>query len=446
MDQIFSFIERFAFRLPGELLARHAEQLRKMFRAFKGNARILVLTNICWMIPVTFSTVYLPIFMSEQGLSKTQIGTVGSVSFLFQVLGALLGGRIAEKLGWKRTLMTFDGILWPTVFLCFIFAHGYLPFLFSAMLMGGMNIVMPAWISIFIAGVPKSQRAFIFIFNQVPVLLCGMFAPVYGFLISGWGVDLVARWVYSTGIILVLAGWWMRVKWIKDPPESERGKKRAGGEGWRGLMRGHLKSASSILRRRGMLVFLLVQVLTWAALSTCNTYMNLYLVDSAGKALDKSLLSVIPVFSGIATILTTLFIVPFITAGALFGFMVIGCALMAVYAVLVLAAVPGSLVVVVTGAMAWACGWSLFWPSMSAHWANMMTDRERPHLVSLSSAVIMLSLTPVPTFAGVLFDVHPRNPLFLLIGILVATIILVIWAAYSQGGSRESLTARRRVG
>lgn len=446
MDQLLSIVARFAFKLPAELLSRHAAQLRKMFRAFRGNARVLVLTNICWMLPVTFSTVYLPIFMSEQGLSKTQIGTIGSVSFVFQVLGALLGGRVAEKLGWKRTLMTFDGFLWPSVFVCFIMAHGYLPFLLSAVLMGGMNIVMPAWVSIFIAGVPKSQRAYIFIFNQVPPILCGMIAPLYGFFIRGWGVSAVARWVYSAGIILVLAGWWMRYRWIRDPMESHRATRRQGAGGWTGLLRGHMKSGAGILRRRGMLLFVVVQVLTWAALSTCNTYMNLYLVDPAGKALDKSLLSILPVFSGGATILTTLLVVPFITAGSLFGFMILGCALMAMYAVLVLASAPGSLGVVLAGSAAWACGWSLYWPSMSAHWSTMMTDRERPHMIALSSAVVMLSLTPVPTIAGALFDLHPRNPLLLLVGILVATAVLVAWAAYSRGSGGESLTARRRVG
>ena len=446
MDQLFSFIERFAFKLPGEYIARHAAQLRKMLKAFRGNARVLVLTNICWMLPVTFSTIYLPIFMSEQGLSKTQIGTIGSVSFIFQIMGALLGGRVAEKLGWKRTLMTFDGVLWPAVFVCFIFAHGYMPFLVSAVLMGGMNIVMPAWMSLFIAGVPKSQRPFIFIFNQVPPLLCGMIAPVYGYFISEWGVTPVARWVYTAGIFLVLAGWWMRVKWIKDPFESSRGKKIAGGKGFAGLIRGHIKSGASILGRRGMLLFVLVQVLTWAALSTCSTYMNLYLVDPGGKALDKSMLSIIPVFSGGATILTTIFVVPFITTGALFGYMVLGVSLMAMYAVMVLAAAPGSIAVVVMGAMAWACGWSLYWPSLSAHWSNMMTDRERPHLISLSSAVVMTAITPVPTIAGVLFDVHPRNPLILLIGILVVATCLVAWAAYSREDSKDSLTVRRRVG
>ena len=445
MGQIFSLIEYFAFRLPGEFLSRHAIQLKKMLGAFKGNARVLVLTNICWMLPVTFSTVYLPIFMSEQGLSKTQIGTIGTVSFIFQVMGALLGGRVAEKLGWKRTLITFDGILWPAVFVCFIFAHGYLPFLVSAVLMGGMNIVMPAWMSLFIAGVPKSQRAFIFIFNQVPPLLCGMIAPIYGVCIREWGVSGVARWIYSAGIILVLAGWWMRVKWIRDPNEPGKAGNRQG-EGWSGILSGHRKTAANILARRGMLAFVFIQILTWAALSTCNTYMNLYLVDPAGKALDKSLLSILPVFTGAATIMTTLFVVPFITTGGLFGFMLIGCSLMALYAVLVLAAAPGSLAVIITGAMAWACGWAMYWPSLSAHWSNMMTDRERPHMISLSSAVIMLSISPIPTIAGVLFDVHPRNPLFLLVGILTAATAMVAWAAWSGGRTAESLTGRRRVG
>ena len=448
MNELFSIVERLAFRLPGEFLSRHAVQLRRMFSAFRGNARVLVLTNICWMLPVTFSTVYLPIFMAEQGLSKTQIGTLGSVSFIFQVAGALFGGRVAERLGWKRTLMTFDGVLWPAVFLCFISAHGYLPFLFAAVLMGGMSIVMPAWMSIFIAGVPKAQRPFIFIFNQIPPLVAGMIAPVYGFLISEWGggVSEVARWVYSAGCVLVLAGWWMRVRWLADPSQTEREKPGRSGAGLAGILQRHRQSAIGIFRRRGMLVFLVVQVLTWASLSICNTYMNLYLVDPAGKHLDKSMLSILPVFNGGITILTTLLIVPFITTAGLFGFILLGCGLMSVYVILVLAAAPGSLAVVVVGSMAWACGWSLYWPSLMAHWSNMMSDRERPHMTALSSAVVMMSISPVPTIAGAFFDLNPRNPLLMLLVILGAAIVLVAWTAVSGPGPGDSLTGRRRFG
>ena len=80
-----------------------------MFRSIRGNPRVLIVTNLFWALPISFSVVYLQIYMKEMGLSEIAIGSVSSAQLVAQVIGALLGGWLADRLGQKKTLMIFDG-------------------------------------------------------------------------------------------------------------------------------------------------------------------------------------------------------------------------------------------------------------------------------------------------------------------------------------------------
>src|SRR6185503_2659036 len=138
-----------------QLLLRHpTTHFRRMAGAPEGNARALVFFNIFWTIPNAFMVVYLQLFMSERGLTKIEIGTITSAQVAVQMIGALCGGYLADRLGRLRTVQWVDILAWPAAYVCFSLADGYFAFLAGAVLVGAVFTLMPAWSAIYLKGSP----------------------------------------------------------------------------------------------------------------------------------------------------------------------------------------------------------------------------------------------------------------------------------------------------
>src|SRR5215217_4395581 len=77
-------------------------------RSLTGNPRGCVYTEPLWGIPFNLYVPYVSIYMLALGLSDTQIGTILSISWGFQIIMAFLSGVITDKLGRRRTTLIFD--------------------------------------------------------------------------------------------------------------------------------------------------------------------------------------------------------------------------------------------------------------------------------------------------------------------------------------------------
>ena len=71
-------------------------------KSLRGNPRGCVYTEPLWGIPFNLYSPYVSIYMIALGLTDTQIGSIVSISWGFQVLLALLSGVITDKLGGLR--------------------------------------------------------------------------------------------------------------------------------------------------------------------------------------------------------------------------------------------------------------------------------------------------------------------------------------------------------
>jgi MFS family permease len=113
---------------------------------------------------------------------------------------------------------------------------------------------------------------------------------------------------------------------------------------------------------------------------------------------------------------------------------------MGVNLLLLLAAPLIGLPAVLAGSFIGSIGYAIFNPSMNAHWADQMNDRERARLDGFRWVVTTIVMIPIPVFAGALYkEVHPRTPL-LLIAVCYGLI-----AACSVWAIREAKRGARRT-
>ncbi len=416
---------------PGQMLNRQTLQIMRMFSAPKGNALPLVKYDILWAIPMSFSGIYLQLFMREQGLTEVEIGTVASAQLTAQILGALLGGYVAERFGRLRTITWTDGIVWPIAFLLFAFADGYLSFLAGAILLGSVFLLVPSWVSLYIEDSPEKIRPYLFALRQLPWFVGGLLASLSGFVVKIWGVSFTCRIVFGFSILLTIFAVWYRRRFMTDPDPKPRPFEPSFDE-FEHLALTHWRAFKTMVRRRHMLIFLLMQMLAMAGLTIGGTYNYLYLTDPMGVGLPKSWVAVLPVFSGSAVVATTLLVLPFLTRLNVHRAMFLGIILMILSAYTLLLAPHGSLSYAMIASAAGSGGFAIYSPALNAHWANMMNDRERARMLALTTVLTMLAAVPAPTIAGGFYAINPRGPLALILTCYVALVTLVFWAATSK--------------
>jgi len=418
MDELFLLFEWVAWRLPRELLTRQAIQLKRMWGALKGNAKPLMLCNIFWTIPSCFMGIYLQVFMVEQGMSKIEIGTVASAQLVAQMFGALLGGFLAERYGRLRTVTLIDSCCWPLAYLIFSSAHGYLSFLAGAVLVGTVFTLGPAWTALYVEGSHPSSRMHLFGLLQIPWFLGMVLSSLSGFLVSMWGVTGTCRVVFGCACAMTAFSVWLRSKYLRDPSPPRRPFQPSLSD-VETLARGHWSAFRLIISSRPMYLIFIVQVLTAIFLSVSVTYNNLYLVDHRGMDLKPVMLALIPLVGGTTVLLTTFLLVPFITLGVLFRWLVIGAVLQALNITAYLVGPAGSLGFVIAGALAGAVGFGVYNPVLNGYWSNLMSDRDRPRILAFTTVASMLVTMPAPTIAGALFTIHPSGPLFMQLGVFL---------------------------
>jgi MFS family permease len=436
-SEIFNFLEWALLRLPAQLVVRPLTRSRKMFDGISPNSWNLIWTSVFWMIPVAFAGVYLQVYMREQGLSVIQIGTLGSIAVVFQLIGAVAGGWAADRIGWKRCLIWLDMLLWPTTYLCYATAHGYLGFLIGTSLMAFQAIVVPAWIGMLTAGTPPSRRAYLFALSAVPGMLGGILIPLAGPLVELWGVSGTSRLIYGIGAVTMASGIILRSRILQNVGPS-RLRAKIHPRIIREIVITNWEAIKVILRRKGLRSYFLVQICNRSAFITGSTYLFLYLSDPNGAAISKPMLSVLGMCSAGAMLVSSLLLVPFITLEGIYGFMFLSIGLRAGFVALILAAPPGALGVIAGAMVLEGVGAGLMYPSMSSFYTNMLSDSERPRVFAATVLLLMLITIPIPTIAGALYAGTPSAAMMMWLGFYALSFILLVGMMFRMPSKEEN--------
>jgi MFS family permease len=407
-----------------------------MLGALQGNARVMFATVLCWALPMSYTGAYLQLYMADQGISKLAIGTLASAQMAAQIVGALLGGWLAERWGFRRTLLTFDWLTYVLMFGFYIAGGGYFPFLAGGIAIGLVSLVGPAWTGLFVASVPPSRRAQAYSLQAMGYLAGQVLVSPAGLLVGCLGLAKASRIMFIFGIASISLGVWIRSRYLRNP-FPPRGGAVLSLASLEAIARGHWTSLVAMLRRRTLGRLFVIQVLLTAIAAVWGTYVNLYLVDPRGVGLPPATIAIFPLLGGVMTVLVTVFVMPHVSRGGFYGYLIMSNGLMMLNAHLLLLAPAGALGVVAGAAVVGSAGWALFQPTLNALWVNAMGDRERPHILALANALVMLFTVPIPTMAGALYEIHPRGPLLMALlvqGVMLA--MLAFQASRGTGGGR----------
>jgi MFS family permease len=165
-------------------------------RSLRGNPRACVYTEPLWGVPFYLYSPYVSVYMVALGLADKQIGLILSISWGFQIVLALLGGAVTDKLGRRRTTLIFDILSWSIPALISAVAQNLWYFLAAAIINSVWRITHNSWTCLLVEDAEPGQLVDIYTWIYIGNLLVGFVAPLAGVLISVFSLVPTMRGLY----------------------------------------------------------------------------------------------------------------------------------------------------------------------------------------------------------------------------------------------------------
>ena len=380
-------------------------------RRMGENARILVLTEAFWGIPMAWVGFYSSLYMKSLGLSEVEIGWISGIYSITQALLPILGGYFSDKWGRKRTFMIFDSIAWLGSTFVWMIALDIRYALLATLINGLTNISMLPWKCLMVEGTPPELRAVAYSIVQLWWLIGSLTAPLAGFMIGLYGVNMGCKLLYGIAFFLMTIMFVLRQMYLR---ESEIGEKLME-EG--ASLADYLEVMKRIFSQKELSLLMLISVMGTLNYTIWSTFFTLFLVDSRALCLDASSISIIPSVSSLAQLIFMLMFMQTLTKTNIKNILSLTYLSSAVALMFLLIIPPGQLYLVALVSIGNALASMFRWPLMEAITANVI-DRidpmARARILALFSIVAALFSIPGGPLGGYMYYADPRLPFIML--------------------------------
>lgn len=401
-----------------------------------SNASIIFITQPLWTIPAAVFTLYASLYMRALGLSAVQIGWANSILVAFTVVGAGLGGILADRWGRKRTLMVVDSVVWFSFPLLSAVAQNFWYFAAVSVICGLGLLVLPAWECLYIEDEEPDRRARRYAILQFVLLCSGVVAPVGGYLVQTYSIVPAMRGIYVFTILSVSTGLLIRLFLVRETSVGER-LHQAGRAASESLVAQHRRALSFLARHRDLGVLSSMQALVQFSWSLWTPFAPQYFTDDAGLGIDVRTISFVPVVSSAVMGIVLLWVIPRVSYRSHRKVMIAGAGASAV-GVLSLTVSPGnSVALLLAFSSVWALGIAMFGPIRQTAWANLAPDAARASLLSTTATLSYAFAAPAGALGGWLYTLNTRAPFALL---------FLVYLALAGFGVRLSREGNERKG
>lgn len=406
--------------------------LWRTFRTLRGNPRACVWTEPLWGLSMALVLPYLSVFMLSVGLNDSQIGLLATIGMISQVLFALAGGVITDKLGRRATTAWFDLLSWVVPCLIWAVAQNFWVFLGAAIVNGSFQVTSNSWDALMIEDADRRDIPRIYALVRVAGDCSALFAPIAAVLVANLGLDVAVRILFinaAVGMIvkIVWLYWWST--------ETAQGRVRVAetqGVPFTRLFAQYRGVLGQIVRTRGLRLALAIQALAAAVFLVNGTFwqlaisQHLYVPDAALPffPMVRSLLSMVlfftlvPRLTGAADLRrpTLIGLGVYLTGQALFVAIPAanGEATLTTYTFLAVCLLLDAL----GGGMVFMLSESLF--------ALHVNLAERSRMMALQRTTILLAAAPFGWIGGWLSSHDRTYPFVLTVALLAVAIVLVI--------------------
>jgi len=415
-------------RLRLRCLKAKSSEATGTFGMWGRNARVLVLTEPFWSLPMSWIYFYRTIFLSQSiGLSEVQIGLLATVYTFLSTIAPLAGGYLADRFGRKKTLMLFDSVGFLSALTVWFITKDIWFALIAYLLEGLPAVIFSVWECLLVEDTAPKYRASIYGYVSAIYNVGALSTPIAGYLVGLYGVDIGYRTLCAVAFALLVPMFMIRVMLLR---ETEIGHQIMEEKTFSGF--GGYAASLSIIRRNRVMAALLFVSISGSFYYAVARYMPLYLVDAKGIGLSSELASLVPSISSISALMIVSFVVPRLSSkGDYVGALVSGQALGCMSMLLLSFSPTGSLpFVLASGAVLGVFNATAFSVSRTflTNEIEAVDNRARAKILSITITLSSLLNLPAPILAGYLYSLNPKLPFLAMSSVLVISLAILLAA------------------
>jgi len=405
----------------------------------RGNPRGCVYCEPLWGIPYNLYIPYVSVYMVALGLADRQIGLILSVSWGFQIVLALLGGAVTDKLGRRLTTLIFDILAWSIPALISALAQNFWYFLAAGIVNSVWRVTYISWNCLLVEDAEPDQLADIFTWIYIANIMVGFIAPLAGVLISTFSLIPTMRGLYFFAAFMFTL---KAVVTYLATEETAQGQVR--------LHETRDQSMLHVLREyKGVLYDLLrtPQTLYTAGIMLVISIANLIgsnfwaIIVTEKLHIPAEHIAVFPFIKSAITLVFFFAVTPRLSKMPFKVPMVIGFLGFVASQVVLITTPELGYPSLILSAFLDACSFAVVGPLVDRMTVLTIRARERARIQSILSVGIILLTSPFGWIAGTLSEINKDLPFVL------NMILFAVGAALAyMAGSQKSLTAEEPVG
>lgn len=368
----------------------------------EGNPRACVYTEPLWGIPFNLYAPYVSIYMYSLGVNDVQIGLITSIGMVFQIVFALLGGAITDKLGRKRTTFIFDIISWSIPCLIWAFAQNFTYFLIAAIINSVWRVTANSWMCLLVEDAKEEQLVHIYAWVHIAGLLAAFFAPIAGIIVGKFEVVPTMRVLYLIAFAMMTLKFIILNIYSTETRQGRRRMEETKNESVFSLLGQYGSVFKTILNTPETLLTLGIMLVMSICTMINTTFWPLFVTEKVGISIKNVSLFH---FMRSATMLILYFvIIPKVNAYRFKKPLMTGFGLFIASQLLLISTPVKSYTLLIISTLLEAFSLSLINPLMDSLTVITVNPKERARIMSILH-VIMIGLTsPFGWIAGILSE------------------------------------------
>jgi len=403
-----------------------SKQKSSLFRSLlslRGNQRACVYTEPLWGIPYNLYSPYATLFMVALGVNDQQIGILLSIGAIFQVIAALLGGVLCDKLGRRVTTAVFDILSWSVPCLIWMFAQNFWWFVAAAVVNGMWKITDNAWNCLLVEDAREEDLVDIYTWINVSGLIAVFFAPLSGLLIAKLTLVPTMRILYFVTFVMMTSKFLILYFASRETKQGKIRMEETKNVSMGKMLWEYKDVLKLVFSNPGTRFIILIYALINVSTMVTGSFFSLYITENLG--VSEVIVSIFPMIRA-ALMLGFIFTLQnYFNRLAYRPVMIASLILYGISHVMLLAAPAGNLWLILGYTLCEAFACALFMPRKDALMVIFIDANERSRIQGLLYVVTMAITTPFGLLIGQLSSVDRRLTFMLNLVIFAVMALLV---------------------